>query len=100
MSPYLTSTLFYLLHYTLIHASSSGNLLIYHSSFGTLKWSPSSASIKISMIFVRTLVQEKIGFRIDQPDPRGGTTSTGSVARGELSDESGFYELYFVCYQY
>ena len=40
------------------------------------------------MTFVRTLVQEKTGLRIDQPDPRGGTT-TGSVARREFSDESG-----------
>ena len=42
------------------------------------------------MTFVRTLVQEKTGLRIDQPDPRGGTTSTGSVARRAFSDESGF----------
>ena len=66
------------------------NLLIYHLNVGTLKWSPSSASIKSSMTFVRTLVQEKTGLRIDQPDPRGGTTSTGSVARRAFSDESGF----------
>ena len=63
------------------------NLLIYHLNVGTLKWSPSSASIKSSMIFVITLVQEKTGLRIDQPDPRGGTTSTGSVARRAFSEE-------------
>ena len=33
------------------------------------------------MVFVKTLVQEKTGLKIDQPDPKGGTTSTGGVAR-------------------
>ena len=32
----------------------------------------------------------KTGLRVDQPDPHGGTTSTGSVARRAFSDESGF----------
>ena len=72
------------------------NLLIYHLNAGKLKWSPTSASIESSMIFVRTLVQEKTGLRIDEPDPHGGTTSTGSVARRAFSDESGFMEC-FVC---
>ena len=44
------------------------------------------------MNFVRTLVQEKTGLKIDQPDPRGGTTSTGSVARRAFSNDSNFIE--------
>ena len=36
--------------------------------------------------------QKKTGLRIDQPDPHGGTTSTGSVARRAFSNESGFME--------
>ena len=43
-------------------------------------------------MFVRTLVQEKTGLKIDQPDPRGGTTSTGSVARRAFSNESKFLD--------
>ena len=44
------------------------------------------------MIFVRNVVQERTGLRIDQPDPSGGTTSTGSVARRAFSAESQFIE--------
>ena len=44
------------------------------------------------MNFVRTLVQEKTGLKIDQPDPRGGTTSTGSVARRAFSNDPNFIE--------
>ena len=65
-------------------------LLGYHLNLGKLKWSPSSASIKSSMLLLRTLIQEKTGLRVNQPDPHGGTTSTGSVARRAFSDESGF----------
>ena len=61
------------------------NLLVYHLDCGKLTWSPTSLAIKNSMIFVTTLVEEKTGLRIDQPDPRGGTTSTGSVARRAFS---------------
>ena len=32
------------------------------------------------MVFVRILVQEKTGLKTDQPDPKGGTTSSGGVA--------------------
>ena len=48
--------------------------------------------IKGPLIFVRTLVQEKTGLKIYQPDPRGGTTSTGSVARRAFSNDSNFIE--------
>ena len=44
------------------------------------------------MIFVRNVVQERTGLKIDQPDPSGGTTSTGSVARRAFSTESQFIE--------
>ena len=68
------------------------NLLVYHLHSGRLIWSPTSAAVKDSMVFVRTLVQEKTGLKIDQPDPRGGTTSTGSVARRAFSNESKFLD--------
>ena len=44
------------------------------------------------MNFVRTLVQEETGLKIDQPEPRGGTTSTGSVARRAFSNDSIVFE--------
>ena len=44
------------------------------------------------MIFVRNVVQERTGLKIDQPDPSGRTTSTGSVARRAFSTESQFIE--------
>ena len=44
------------------------------------------------MNFVRTLVQEKAGLKIDQLDPIGGTTSSGSVARRAFSNDSNFIE--------
>ena len=51
-------------------------------------------SNKNLMIFVRTLAEEKTGLSIDQPDPRGGTTSTEcSVARRAFSYESGYIEI-------
>ena len=37
-------------------------------------------------------MQEQTCLQIDQPDPRGGTTSTGNVARRPFSDESNFIE--------
>ena len=68
------------------------NLLIYHLNSGELKWAPTSPTIHQSMIFVRNVVQERTGLKIDQPDPSGGTTSTVSVARRALSTESQFIE--------
>ena len=68
------------------------NLLVYHLNCGKFKWSPTSPTIKQSMIFVRTLVQEKTGLKVDQPDASGGTTSTGSVARRAFSNESQYIE--------
>ena len=68
------------------------NLLIYHLNSGKLKWAPTSPTIHQSMIFVRNVVQERTGLKIDQPDPSGGTTSTGSVARRAFSTESQFIE--------
>ena len=44
------------------------------------------------MISVQNLVQKKTGLKIDQPDPRGGTTSTGGVARRVFSDDTEFIE--------
>ena len=40
------------------------------------------------MIHVRTRIQEVAGLRINQPDPKGGTTSTGGVARKAFSNDS------------
>ena len=37
-------------------------------------------------------VKEKTGLRIEQPDTRGGPTSTGSVARGASSYEFSYSE--------
>ena len=68
------------------------NLLIYHLNSGKSKWAPTSPTIHQSMIFVRNVVQERTGLKIDQPDPSGGTTSTGSVARRAFSTESQFIE--------
>ena len=42
--------------------------------------------------FVRRVIQEQTGLQIDQPDPRGGTISTGNVARRAFSDESNLIE--------
>ena len=49
------------------------------------------------MVFVRTLVQEKTGLKIDQPDPKGGTTSTGGVASRAFSSESKFIDCVSSC---
>ena len=68
------------------------NLLVYHLNCGKFKWSPTSPTIKQSKIFVRTIVQEKTSLKVDQPDASGGTTSTGSVARRALSNESQYIE--------
>ena len=72
-------------------------LLVYHLSCGKLTWSPTSTAVKNSMVFVRTLVQEKTGLKIDQPDPKGGTTSTGGVARRAFSSESKFIDCVSSC---
>ena len=68
------------------------NLLIYHLNSGKLKWAPTSPTIHQSMIFVRNVVQERTGLKIDQPNLSGGTTSTCSVARRAFSTESQFIE--------
>ena len=68
------------------------NLLVYHLNCKKFTWSPSSKEIKESMIHVRTIIQEVTGLRIDQPDPKGGTTSTGGVARKAFSNDSKFIE--------
>ena len=44
------------------------------------------------MEFVRTLVHEKNGLRIDQPYSRGGTTSTGNLARRAFSEDASFID--------
>ena len=44
------------------------------------------------MKFLQTLIQEKTGLKVDQPDSSGGTTSTGNVARKAFSDETSFLE--------
>ena len=59
---------------------------------GKLKWAPTSPAIHQSMHFMRNLLLERIGFKIDLPDPSGGTTSTGSVARRAFSSESQLME--------
>ena len=66
------------------------NLLIYHLNIEKLSWSPTSLVIKQSMKFLQTLIQEKTGLKVDQPDSSGGTTSTGNVARRAFSDETSF----------
>ena len=66
------------------------NLLIYHLHSGCLEWSPTSAAIQSSLISVRTVIQKKTSMKAEQPDPRGGTTSTGSVPRKAFSDESNY----------
>ena len=63
------------------------NLLIYHLNSGKYQWSPTSVHIKESMVFVRALIQDQTGLKVDQPDPKGGTSSTGNVARKAFSDE-------------
>ncbi|KAI6648332.1 hypothetical protein LOD99_12141 [Oopsacas minuta] len=44
------------------------------------------------MIFVRNLIEEKTGMKIDQPNASGGTSSTGSVARRAFSCDSKYIE--------
>ena len=60
-------------------------------------YSPTSNAVKISIVFVRILVQEKIGLKIDQPDHKGGTTSTGGVASRDFSSESKFIGCALSC---
>ena len=72
------------------------NLLVYNLNDGKLEWTTKPELIKSSMNFVRTLVQDKTGLKIDQPDPRGGTTSTGSVARRAFSNDKNFYRMHDV----
>ena len=47
------------------------------------------------MMSVQNLVQKKTGVKIDQPDPRGGTTFPGDVARRAFSDDTEFIECIF-----
>ena len=42
------------------------------------------------MIHVQTIIQEVTGLRIDQLDPKGGTTSIGGVTRKAFSNDSKF----------
>ena len=58
-----------------------------------MSWSPNSPAIKQSMKFLQTLIQEKTGLKVDQPDSSGGATSIGNVARREFSDETSFLEF-------
>ncbi|KAI6658821.1 hypothetical protein LOD99_15166 [Oopsacas minuta] len=68
------------------------NLLVCHLNCNKLTWSPSSKEIKDSMMDVRTIVHEVTGLRIDQADPKGGTTSTSGVARRAFSNDSEYIE--------
>ena len=68
------------------------NLLVYHLHIEKLSWSPTSPAIKESMKFLQTLIQQKTGLKVDQPDTSGGTTSTGNVARRAFSNETSFLE--------
>ena len=68
------------------------NLLVYHLSCKKFTWSLSTREIKDSMIHVRTIIENVTGLRIDQPDPKGGTTSTGGVARKGFSNDSNFIQ--------
>ncbi|KAI6651099.1 hypothetical protein LOD99_5449 [Oopsacas minuta] len=68
------------------------NLLVYHLNCNKLTWSPASKEIKDSMMDVRTIVQDVTGLRIDQPDLKEDTTSTGGVARRAFSNDSKFIE--------
>ena len=93
MNLFPQSTLSLLLHYILIPAFFKWfNLLVYHLNCGKYKWSPTSSTIKQSMISVRSLIQEKTRLKVDQPDILGGTISTGSVARRAFSNECYYIE--------
>ena len=48
-------------------------LLIYRLNSGNYQWSPTSVRIKESMVFVRGLIHDQAGIKVDQPDPKGGT---------------------------
>ena len=63
------------------------NLLVYHLSSGKYKWSPSSPTIKQSMAFVRSLIQEQTGLKVDQPD-----TSEEQLQLVAFSNESKYLE--------
>ena len=54
--------------------------LVYHLHSGFNKWSPTSAKARNSLKFVRELLQEKTGLKINQPSSDGGRTSTGNIA--------------------
>ena len=56
------------------------NLLVYHFNCSKLKLSQTSADIRQFMIFIRNLLQEKTGLKVDQPETSGGSTSIGSIA--------------------
>ena len=49
-------------------------------------------SKKFDGLCLNSLVQEKTGLKTDQPDPKGGTTSTGGVSRRAFSSESKFID--------
>ena len=68
------------------------NLLVYHLNCRKFISSPTSVAIKTSMKFVQNLVQMETGLKVDQPDPRGGITSTGGVARRAFSNDTKFIE--------
>ena len=87
----------HLLYTHMLVYSGDFTLLVYHLNCGKLTWSPTSNEVKNSMVFVRTLVQEKTGLKIDQPDPKGGTTSTGGVPRRTFSSESKFIDCVSSC---
>ena len=65
-------------------------LVVYHLHSGTYEWSPTTTIIQSSMTFVRSLIQENTGMKIDQPSSEGGTSSTGNIARSCYMNKNDF----------
>ena len=65
-------------------------LVVYHLHSGTCEWYPTSPTIQSSMRFVRSLIQEKTGMKVDQPSSEGGTSSTGNIARSCFMNKNDF----------
>ena len=64
--------------------------MVYHLHINKQSRSTTSLAIKDSMKFIQSLIQENTGLKVDLPDSRGGTTSTGNVARRAFSDETDY----------
>ena len=67
-------------------------VLIYHLDAGCTKWSPTSTKVQDSMKRVRSIIETKCSVIIDIPSSRGGTSTTGNVARDCFPNKRNFFK--------